>query len=123
MGCECARPEHAAPASQYRCTASAPSRTIAGHGTAPGAAERGRGCVASRFLPPARLARRGRQMMTHKESSMSAQPITFHACPAKITADRWPVDAVLALFELPMGELMLRAQQAHREHFDPTEVE
>jgi biotin synthase len=54
---------------------------------------------------------------------MSAQPITFHACPAKITADRWPVDAVLALFELPLGELMLQAQQAHREHFDPTEVE
>jgi biotin synthase len=54
---------------------------------------------------------------------MSAQAITFHACPAKITADKWPVDQVLALFDLPLGELMLRAQQTHREHFDPTEVE
>jgi biotin synthase len=62
-------------------------------------------------------------MKPHKETPMSAQPITFHACPTKITADKWPVDAVLALFELPLGELMLRAQQTHREHFDPSEVE
>ena len=54
---------------------------------------------------------------------MSAQPITFHACPKDISADTWPVDAVLALFELPFGDLMLRAQQVHREQFDPTEVE
>ena len=54
---------------------------------------------------------------------MSAQPITFHACPKPIAADTWPVDAVLALFDLPFNELMLRAQQIHREHFDPTEVE
>ncbi|MBC7573790.1 MAG: biotin synthase BioB [Herminiimonas sp.] len=35
----------------------------------------------------------------------------------------WPVADVLALFNLPFNELMFRAQQVHREHFDPTEVE
>ena len=35
---------------------------------------------------------------------MSAQPITFHACPKPIAADTWPVDAVLALFALPFND-------------------
>ncbi len=36
---------------------------------------------------------------------------------------RWPVDAVVELFELPFNDLMFRAQQVHREHFDPNEVQ
>ncbi|NEX63243.1 biotin synthase BioB [Noviherbaspirillum sp. 17J57-3] len=40
-----------------------------------------------------------------------------------MAAQRWPVDKVLELFELPFNELMYRAQQVHRQHFDPTEVE
>ncbi|MDB5758421.1 MAG: bioB, partial [Burkholderia sp.] len=54
---------------------------------------------------------------------MSEEVITFHAAPKAIAADAWPVDAVLALFDLPYADLMLRAQQTHRQHFDPTEVE
>jgi biotin synthase-like enzyme len=54
---------------------------------------------------------------------MSSQPIIFHACTQTIAADTWPVDAVLALFDMPFSDLMLRAQQTHRQHFDPTEVE
>jgi biotin synthase len=54
---------------------------------------------------------------------MSSQPIAFQAAVAPVTADIWPVADVLALFNLPFNELMFRAQQAHREHFDPTEVE
>lgn len=36
---------------------------------------------------------------------------------------RWTVEQVEELFNLPFTELMFRAQQVHREHFDPTEVE
>ncbi len=57
---------------------------------------------------------------------MSSQTVVFHAAPAAVkpvNADKWPVEAIAALFELPFTELMFRAQQVHREHFDPTEVE
>jgi biotin synthase len=40
-----------------------------------------------------------------------------------ITVDRWSVDDIVALFELPFSDLMYRAQQAHRENFDPNAVQ
>jgi len=57
---------------------------------------------------------------------VAAQPIQFHrpATPAPAAgAERWAVKDIEALFELPFPELIFRAQQVHREHFDPTEVE
>jgi len=36
---------------------------------------------------------------------------------------RWTVDAVLALLELPMNDLLHRAQQTHRAHHDPNAVQ
>jgi biotin synthase len=36
---------------------------------------------------------------------------------------RWRVEDVEALFALPFMELVFRAQQVHREHFDPNEVQ
>ena len=39
------------------------------------------------------------------------------------TAARWNVDQVEALFELPFGDLMFRAQSVHRAHFDPNAVQ
>ena len=36
---------------------------------------------------------------------------------------RWSVADVQALYELPFVELLYRAQQVHREHFDPREVQ
>ncbi|GAV20480.1 biotin synthase [Mariprofundus micogutta] len=35
----------------------------------------------------------------------------------------WSVDEIEALFELPFNDLMFRAQQAHRAHFDANEVQ
>ena len=35
----------------------------------------------------------------------------------------WTVEAVEALLELPLPELMFRAQRAHREHFDPNALQ
>ena len=38
-------------------------------------------------------------------------------------ATPWTVDAVAALFELPFNDLLFRAQQVHREHFDANAVQ
>lgn len=54
---------------------------------------------------------------------MSSQPVAFIPPVTPIVADAWPVAAVVELFDLPFNELLFRAQQIHREHFDPTEVE
>ena len=54
---------------------------------------------------------------------MSINPLEFHPAATPIIATAWPVEDVLALFNLPFNELMFRAQQVHREHFDPSEVE
>ncbi|WP_064574928.1 biotin synthase BioB [Cupriavidus gilardii] len=43
---------------------------------------------------------------------------------AKDNADAaWTVDAVAALFALPFNDLLFRAQQVHREHFDANTVQ
>ncbi len=57
---------------------------------------------------------------------MSSHTVSFHPAPKTATpsaATRWPVDAVLDLFNLPFNDLLFRAQQVHRENFDPHEVE
>lgn len=39
------------------------------------------------------------------------------------TVNRWSVDEIVALYELPFSDLMYRAQTVHREHFDPNAVQ
>lgn len=61
-------------------------------------------------------------------TTATEQTITLHrpraAAPAAAPkAERWSVDAIEALFQLPFPELLFRAQTVHREHFDPTQVE
>ena len=43
--------------------------------------------------------------------------------PAPQPEPRWPVAEVEALFALPFNDLVFRAQQVHREHFDANEVQ
>src|SRR5512147_3020462 len=43
--------------------------------------------------------------------------------PSPEPSPRWPLDAVLALFELPFTALVHRAQQVHREHHVPDAVQ
>ncbi|WP_179401085.1 biotin synthase BioB [Burkholderia guangdongensis] len=50
-------------------------------------------------------------------ASTDAQPIAAPAAP------RWKVADVLALFELPFNDLIFRAQQTHREHFDANAIQ
>ena len=56
-------------------------------------------------------------------SQAELKSTAIRRAPAPVVAETWPVDEVLALFELPFNDLMFRAQQAHRAHFDPAEVE
>ena len=42
---------------------------------------------------------------------------------APTTGERWPVADVQALFNLPFNDLLFRAQQVHRAHFDANEVQ
>jgi biotin synthase len=43
--------------------------------------------------------------------------------PIMRSLDRCSVDTVAELFELPFNDLLYRAQQVHREHFPPNEIE
>lgn len=53
------------------------------------------------------------------------QPLIFHDKKKQpsLKAETWPVDDVLALFELPFNELLFRAQSALRTYFPEGEVE
>ena len=44
------------------------------------------------------------------------------AAPAAASA-KWTVSQVEALYQLPLMDLLYRAQQVHRENFDPNEVQ
>ncbi|KXS30997.1 MAG: Biotin synthase [Candidatus Gallionella acididurans] len=64
---------------------------------------------------------------------MNTQIIEFIRTPANksgkqpdlgtATPPRWSVEEVESLFKLPFADLMFRAQQVHREHFDPNAVQ
>jgi biotin synthase len=60
-------------------------------------------------------------------SQLHAAPTQPHAAtpPAApaATAARWRVADVIALYELPINDLLFRAQQVHREHFDANTVQ
>lgn len=57
---------------------------------------------------------------------MQTQTIEFirpAPSPTATPPQRWSVEAIEALFKLPFNDLMFRAQQVHREHFDPNAVQ
>ncbi len=61
---------------------------------------------------------------------MSTQTLRFmrhankpQANISQSTRQRWSVEDVEALFKLPFADLLYRAQQVHREHFDPNTVQ
>ena len=50
-------------------------------------------------------------------------PAPASAAPSPQAVSRWTVSAVEALYQLPLMDLLLRAQLVHRENFDPNEVQ
>ncbi|MBN3774597.1 MULTISPECIES: biotin synthase BioB [Burkholderia] len=56
--------------------------------------------------------------------AQTAAPVQPDAIPvAAPVSQRWRVADVVALFELPFNDLLFRAQQVHREHFDANAVQ
>lgn len=55
---------------------------------------------------------------------MQTQTVHLHRPPTpSASKQRWSVAEIEALFELPFADLLYRAQQVHREHFDPNAVQ
>ncbi len=52
----------------------------------------------------------------------NAETIPVHRPAAALRHD-WTQDEVLALFQLPFNDLLFQAQEVHRAHFDPNEVQ
>jgi biotin synthase len=61
------------------------------------------------------------------ETMSKAEPIRWmppsQRAPDPAAPQRWPVAAIQALLELPFNDLLFRAQQVHREHFDANQVQ
>jgi biotin synthase len=53
----------------------------------------------------------------------SATPVAPKSTAGSTAPLRWQVEQVEALFDLPLPELLFRAQTVHRQHFDPAEVQ
>jgi biotin synthase len=58
-------------------------------------------------------------------AAVSPESLRRTAAPSRAAATpkRWRVEDVEALFETPFMDLVYRAQQVHREHFDPNTVQ
>jgi biotin synthase len=55
---------------------------------------------------------------------MQRQTVQIHpSSPSAEENKRWTVTEIETLFKLPFADLMYRAQQIHREHFDPNAVQ
>ncbi len=57
------------------------------------------------------------------EKTVSYESLNFLPPVQPITAATWPLDDVLALFDLPFNDLMFQAQQVHRANFPDGDVE
>jgi biotin synthase len=57
------------------------------------------------------------------EAVIDTRSLQKSSCQTPATVDRWTVDEIVALFELPFSDLMHRAQSVHRENFDPNAVQ
>jgi biotin synthase len=56
-------------------------------------------------------------------NTVATIPLSALTKPAMQPDARWRVEDVDALFALPLMDLLHRAQQAHREHFDPNQIQ
>jgi hypothetical protein len=54
---------------------------------------------------------------------MQTATIPVPTVPKRPPASAWSTDAIMALYELPFMDLMHRAQQTHRAHFDPNVIQ
>ena len=57
-----------------------------------------------------------------QESIINLDSLKRSSCEANVV-NRWSVDEIVALFELPFSDLINQAQTVHREHHDPNAVQ
>ena len=57
------------------------------------------------------------------EQAITLHPRRLAPAAAAPAGERWSVDTIEALLNLPFNDLMWRAQQVHRQHFDANEIE
>ena len=61
------------------------------------------------------------------DTILREEPIHWVQSPTQtaeaLSGEAWSVQAVVALFDQPFNDLLFRAQQVHREHFDPNEIQ
>ena len=55
--------------------------------------------------------------------AVQTNPAATAATPLTAATAAWKVADIVALYELPFNDLIYRAQQVHREHFDPNLVQ
>ena len=53
-------------------------------------------------------------------ASLAAVPTPINAAPAR---HLWQVEEIVALYEMPLMDLIWRAQEVHRQHFDPNAIQ
>lgn len=58
---------------------------------------------------------------SHHAAPATLKPLT--CAPSEANPAQWKIADVLALYELPFNDLLLRAQQTHRAHFDANVVQ
>lgn len=58
-----------------------------------------------------------------KIATLNMPPVNVPSIVVESSKLRWPLEQVEALFELPFNDLLFRAQQVHREHFDANELQ
>ena len=58
----------------------------------------------------------------HTGSTTTPAPAVA-ATASEATVARWRIADIVALYELPLNDLLFRAQQTHREHFDANTVQ
>ncbi|HEY1998645.1 biotin synthase BioB [Paraburkholderia sp.] len=63
------------------------------------------------------------QLHLDRPQGTSSESTAANAHAAATGTARWRVADVVALYELPFSDLMFRAQQVHREHFDANSVQ
>jgi biotin synthase len=57
-------------------------------------------------------------------ATLAEQPVTVHhRTSAPTGTGRWTVEQIEALLNLPFNDLLWQAQQVHRQHHDPNEIE
>ena len=50
-------------------------------------------------------------------------PVQFYAKPKTASAEVWSLESIEALINQPFADLLFQAQQVHRAHFKPNEVQ